>query len=89
VQIIVNPAEQRAFAIALSELVDDMRIRQDALGQQLAHLGKSWQDGQAKRFGEAQEEMGLYLLAFYNQSRRYAEYLGHKARAAEDYLKVR
>ncbi len=88
-QIIVDPAEQRAFANALGDLVREMRGRERALAARFSTLQKSWQDDQAKKFARSQFEMDLYLTAFYNRCGEYICYLNDKARAAEKYLDCR
>jgi hypothetical protein len=85
-QIITDPAEQRAFAEALAELVYEMEDKERGLAQAFAHLQTTWKDAHAKRFDSAQTEMSLYLKAFYNRSQAYGEYLRQKAKAAEAYL---
>ena len=83
----VDPAELRRFAQELNRFNNDLTGLLSGLHARLRALESTWRDQEQRKFTEAFEQTVKSLSGFLENSHQYAQMLGKKAAAVEEYLR--
>jgi uncharacterized protein YukE len=85
----VDPAELRRFAQDLNRFNVDLEALVSSLKGKLQGLESTWRDQEQRKFGEAFSQTMRAISLFLPASDEHVKFLGKKAAAIEEYLKVR
>jgi uncharacterized protein YukE len=88
-QAIMDPEQVRRFADELKRFNTELQDRMASLQARFSSLSETWQDQEAKKFGEEFSQTLKALKKFVEVSNQHTPYLLRKAQRIEEYLNQR